>query len=835
MRILRNQPMKWSLLSLFVPLQLAIFLASAQSVSGQVSVLTWHYDNQRSSVNQNETLLTPANVNSKTFGELYAQPVDGYIVGHALYVPGLYLPPAPTVQNSGVHNVVFVATMHDSVYAFDADMPSLGPLWMTSLFDYGPAGATTVNPYIKGCNDEISYAEVGIVSTPVIDPDTNTMYLVAETYENSQVVHRLHALDITSGVELSGWPVRITANYVSNGQNNLFLDAGQLNRPGLLLANGHVYIAWAAPSCNVADEGWIMSYNATTGAQEGVFDTEPGSRWAGIWQRGAGLSADSDGNIYGESGEGRFVYGTNFPISIIKLCQIGTGQCGMGQIDPGIMVADWFAPYNESSLSGADMDLNTGVLVLPDQPGLNPHELIASGKEGTVYVLNRDNLGQFCSTCTADTTDTQIIQELPKEVGTGPGIPIFFNGTVYFDGANKVSAYALNNGVLQKPPKTVSFITTFAKGHGLITSNGATNAIYWSLANNVLRAIDATTLRILYTSIQAPNQRDVVPPLAHFAGPIEADGKVFVGTQTSLIVYGLLPHLTSAAGNNQSSAVATTIAITARIVDQYSGNPYAGVSVTFSDSGKGGTFSNSIVTTDVNGNASTNYTLPTKTGTYTLTATASGYGEATFSETAAPGPPQLRYQSGMTQTTGLQTTFPSPLVATVSDQYHNPIPGVAVSFSDGVAGGQFSVDSATTNQLGHASVSYTTSTKAGQLVITASSAGLNSIRYIEKVTPGPANNIVAVLGNNQKGLSSTLLGKALMVKVTDQYGNAVPGTSVTYSDNGAGGSFSANPVVTNSSGNASVQYTTPATVGPVPIFATVTGVSTPAQFTVTVQ
>ena len=320
-RALRNRQTKWGSLPLFVLLQLAIFMASVQLAGAQVSVLTWHYDNQRSSVNSNETLLTPANVNTKSFAQLYTQPVDGLITGQPLYVPGLNLLPGPKVQNSGIHNVVFVATMHDSIYAFDADNPALGPLWETSLFDYSPAGATSVDPNIKGCNNEIGYEEVGIVSTPVIDPGTNTIYAVAETYENSQVVHRLHALDITSGLELSGWPVTITANYVLNGQNNFFPDQDELNRPGLLLANGHVYIAWAGPACNVVDEGWIMSYNAATGAQEGVFDTEPGSYWGGIWQRGAGLSADSDGYIYAESGEGRFVPGTSFPMSVIKLSQ----------------------------------------------------------------------------------------------------------------------------------------------------------------------------------------------------------------------------------------------------------------------------------------------------------------------------------------------------------------------------------------------------------------------------------------------------------------------------------------------------------------------------------
>jgi len=707
--------------------------------------------------------------------------------------------------------------MHDTVYAFDADNPAVGPLWMTTIFNYSPPGATTVDPMIKQCDNGTAWAEVGIVSTPVIDPSTNTMYLVAETYENSQVVHRLHALDITSGLEMPGWPVTITANYNFNGHNNRFLDQDQLNRPGLLLANGHVYIGWGGPSCNVVDQGWIMSYNATTGGQEGVFDAEPGTYWASFWQKGASLSADSEGNIYGETGEGSTVApGTNFGTSVIKLSQIGTD----------LAIADWFTPYDAQYLFNQDLDLNTGVLVLPDQPGPYPHELIVTGKQGTVYVLNRDDMGQLCSWCL--TTDSQIIQELPTAVGTWSGTPVFWNGTVYFDGGNTLSAYTLSNGILLTPPATLHFQ---GGGNSLITSDVTAGALYWSIGSNVLQAIDPTILKILYTSNQAPNKRDVLPPLAHFVGPIVADGKVFVGTQTSLVVYGLLPQLISAAGNTQTSAVGTTVAITAQAVDPYSGNPYAGVSVTFSDGGKGGMFSNSVVTTDANGNASTNYTLPKQPKTCTLTATSIGSVSTTFLETAVVGPPKfLIRQSGSPQTAGILTTFPSALVATVQDQYHNSVPGVAVSFSDGGVGGQFSANPVTTDQLGHASVSYTTSTKAGSLTIKVSSTGLASVGYPETVTPGPATNIAIVSGNNQTGAPSTTLSKVLVVKVTDQYGNVVPGASVTYVDNGAGGSFSANPVVTGSQGTASVSYATAATPGTVSISASATGVSNAAQF-----
>ena len=511
------------------PLVLAVF--------GQLPVTTWHYDNARTSANAWETRLTPSNVNSTSFGKLFTDPVDGFIIGHPLYLPNVSIP------GQGVHNVVYVCTMHDSVYAFDADNGNPTALWTTSIFNYSPAGATTVPATVKK-ETGIGWTEVGIISTPVIDPATGTLYLVAETYENANVVHRLHALDVTTGQEKFGGPTTIAATYTLKGTTTTFVDLYQINRPGLLLANGHIYIGFGSNCCNDYSQGWILSYNAATLQQEGTYTPEPGKTLASIWQKGAGLSADSTGNIYSETGEGFYSAGTNLSISVLKISQFGTT----------LALVDWFTPYNRQDLSDKDRDLNNAPLILPDQPGPYPHELIAEGKEGTIYVLNRDNMGQFCSNCT--TADTQIVQEIPQGAARS-GTPVYWNNTVYFTGASSpVSAYSISSGALVVPP-SVQSIQVGGGGHAIITANGSSNGILWFInGGGPLWAMDAITLQTLYTTNEAANGRDTMPPLAHFATPIAADGKVFVGTQNSLVVYGLLSGSAALRGDGQLAKVA---------------------------------------------------------------------------------------------------------------------------------------------------------------------------------------------------------------------------------------------------------------------------------------
>ena len=247
--------------------------------------------------------------------------------------------------------------------------------------------------------------------------------------------------------------------------------------------------------------------------------------WAAIWQQGAGISADPSGRVYADSGEGSFSAGLDLPVSIFGVAQ-GTRQLSLSQ---------WFTPYNWQALNTADADLNNAVLILPTQTGLHPYEAVTAGKRGTIYLLDRENMGHICSTCTAG--DTQIVQELINAVPES-GSPTFWNKTLYFTGGAAVEAYKVSQGLQVSPP---SVTQVAGGGHTIITANG-TEGILWSLSTaGVLWAMDARTLKVLYTSRKAALTRDVVPTTAHFATPMAADGKVFIGTRTSLVVYGLLP------------------------------------------------------------------------------------------------------------------------------------------------------------------------------------------------------------------------------------------------------------------------------------------------------
>jgi hypothetical protein len=506
---------------LLIAIILFVF-AGMTVVQAQVAVTTWHYDNARSGANPNETILTSQNINSTQFGKLFTQPVDGAIIGQGLYLPSI------TIPGSGVHNVVYVATMNDSVYAFDADSASGAnsqPLWQTSFLING---AAPVPIKLQKCGGTTLWTEVGIVSTPVIDPVAGTLFVVAKTYENSTFVHRLHALDVTTGLEKTGSPVVITASYQSGSQNDVFADAMQVNRPALLLENGNIYIAFGSNGCRGdQEEGWVVSYSTATLQPQGAFDVEPGESAAAIWMRGGGLSADSQGNIYGATGDGPFAAGTNFGQSVLKFSQSG------GSLE----LADWFTPYNEAYLDQNDMDMSEPVLVLPNQKGKYPHLMATLGKEGTIYLLNRDNMGHFCATCTQ--SDTQIVQELPT-LAPEPGALAFWNNTLYAAAAGSpIKALALNKGKLATTPFAQSVKTD--NGHSpIVTANGTTSGILWQLSGSTLCAYDAVSLQRVYTSSHAPNNRDQIPTLPHFASFFVANGKLYVGTNDSLVVFGLL-------------------------------------------------------------------------------------------------------------------------------------------------------------------------------------------------------------------------------------------------------------------------------------------------------
>ena len=688
----------------------------------QTNVVTFHNDAARTGQNTTETVLNPGNVNTAQFGKLFSYPVDGYIVGQALVMSNVSIP------NQGTHNVVYVGTMNDTLYAFDADSnagSNAAPLWTVS-FTNPAAGVTAVPVQDLSCTPTTSFREMGIEGTPTIDSNTGTLYVVVKTLENGAFVNRIHALDITNGAEKLGGPV-VVAGSVNGASGPVpFIDFKQMTRPALLLSNGTLYVTFGSLGCNGGGvHGWVMSYDATSLQQTGIFCTTPNvGGGAGFWQGGGGPAADEDGNVYAQTADGTFdgnTGGGDYGDTLLKLSLQPTG----------LFLNDYFAPYNQATLKSLDQDLGSGgVLVLPDQPGLYPHLMVGGGKGGTLYLLNRDNLGQYCNGCTSD---PQIVQEIPS-FGSLKSTSAYWNNTVFAAGGNGITAFSLEGGFLT-PITSSSKLGSLSSP--VISANGNTNGILWAMNSNILYAFNALNLSTpLYTS-NASGPRDVLDKLAHFGPMTEANGKVYVGTTTQLVVFGLFPGLTPTEGNNQSGAANTTLSIPIQVQDinPYSGVVTPGVTVTFSDGSKGGTFSNPTAVTDGNGFASTTYTLPKRALLYTITATAPGVSSAQFKETSLPAAAsRLGSVSGNGQSEPVSTALDLPFVVSVLDPFGNVIPNYTVNFSDGGAGGTFSATSAVTNAMGRASVSYTTPATAKTVKVTASATGLSSVVFTVTVT-----------------------------------------------------------------------------------------------------
>ncbi len=528
----------------------------ALGASAQTSVLTQHYDNGRTGQNTAETALTPTNVNSTLFGKLFALGVDGQVYAQPLYVPGV------AISGQGTHNVVYIATEHDSVYAFDADTGA--KLWKVTLLTNGGTAVPSSDVVALDINPEI-----GITGTPVIDPSTKTLYAVAKSLETGNFVQRLHAIDITSGVEKFGGPVVITAAVPGTGSGSTtgtlaFNSQWENQRPGLLLLNGYVYIGFAAHGDNGPWHGWVLSYNAATLAQAGAWCASPNGIGSGLWGSGAGLAADSlsGSRLFVATGNGDYPVTGNvvptpppapsasvdFGDSIVRLSSTG------GSITP----TDYFTPYNTASLDGADTDLGSGgVLIPPDQTGPYQHILIEVGKQGRIYILNRDAMtsdgSHFCKGCSSD----------PEIVGTVNGngglwaAPAYWNGNVYFVGSGDyLKVYSLSNGMLSASPTSQSASATNYPGSTpVISANGTSNAIVWVVDSSgystqkpsVLRAFDATDVANLYYDSSLTSGRDTLGAAIKFAAPVVANGKVYVGTRTEVDVFGLLSDLPQAA------------------------------------------------------------------------------------------------------------------------------------------------------------------------------------------------------------------------------------------------------------------------------------------------
>ena len=519
---------------------MATLTVNAVTVS-TIDVVTYHYDNLRTGQNLNETILTPANVNSTKFGKLGAFTVDGRVDAQPLYLSAVAMP------SLGTKNVLYVATEHGSVYAFDADSVNGNTgafLWKASVLGSGETSSDD-----RGCG-QVS-PEIGVTATPVIDRTRGAhgaIYVVAMSKDaNGNYFHRLHALDLTTGAELFGGPTLVQAAYPGTGDNssngNVVFDAKQYKeRPGLLQIGGTIYTTWSSHCDARPYTSWVMSYDANTLSQTSVLNLVPNGSEGGIWMAGTAPGADASGNIYFMVGNGDF--GTTLNTSGFP-ANANCGQCYVRLSSSApIKLLDFFTPSNTVSESNADTDFGSGgPLLLPDlldANGITRHLAVGSGKDAIIYVLDRDNMGKFNST--AD----NIYQQISGQIGGVWSKPSYFNNTVYYGAVgDHLKSFPIRSAKLSATPATQSSNSFAYPGTTpSISANGTSNGIVWAVENGstgVLHAYNATNLTSeLYNSNQAPNSRD------HFSDnkyvtPMVANGKVYVGTPNSVVVFGLLP------------------------------------------------------------------------------------------------------------------------------------------------------------------------------------------------------------------------------------------------------------------------------------------------------
>ena len=520
-------------------LVLVTSLGLAFSLKAQVNVTTYQYDNTRVGSNLKEKTLTPSTINSSQFGRLFRQPVDGSIYGQPLYLAHI------KINGKHSHNVVYVATEHDSVYAFDADDSrgaNVNPLWHVSFID--PAKGITSVPAKDYMRCPAITPEIGTTSTPVIDAATGTLYVESMTKESDgntvAYEHHLHALDVKTGKERPGSPVKIEATVPGTGDGSdkvVFTPKNQKQRPGLLLLNGVVYTAWSQ-QCQGLDpyHGWLIGYDSKTLRQVSVFNNTPNGAEASFWDSGAAPAADNSGNIFVAAGNGSFDYDT------------GGGDLGQSYIrlstQHGLKIEDYFAPFDVVHMNRHDIDLgSSGIILLPDEVGsaAHPHLLAGAAKDGRIYLIDRDHMGGHKSD-----SDSQVVQSFTGAITKFVylGKPAYFNGSVYFCGTgNSLKQFPISDGKLETSPRSQTVAQFEYPGCvPTISANGKADAIVWLLeSKGVLRAYDPSNLsNELYDSNQVAT-RDTLGAYVKFSVPIVANGKVYAGTQDALIAYGLLP------------------------------------------------------------------------------------------------------------------------------------------------------------------------------------------------------------------------------------------------------------------------------------------------------
>jgi Bacterial Ig-like domain (group 1) len=814
-------------LSQVVPL-LLVAMMSATAVVGQVAVTTYHNDNSRNGINANETILTTANVNKNSFGKLFSRTVDGQVYGQPLYIPNVPIP------GKGVHNVVYVVTMHDSVYAFDADSPNQSaPLWQVSM---GTPPNNTNG--VCGCLSIDIQGEVGILSTPVIDYASanvaaSTLYVVAETAESGAVVFRLHALDITTGQD------KLNSIVIQGSSNGIaFAPHQQWQRPGLLLLNGAVYIAFGSHQDTTPYHGWLYSYSynsvASTWQQLGVLCLTCGggskAYEGGIWQGGVAPAADAAGNIYVETGNGGFdASNGNYGDSVVKI----NGS--------NLQVLDYFAPSTQAQDDTQDWDLGSSGPVLI--PGTNLG--LAGGKDGKMYVFNTTTglLGQFHTP-----TDT-IAQEWQATFsynssnagGFWGGNYIFYNNTMYgFGERDALKAWSFNPNTLQFNTSAPTSSTSFLVPNSIsddpslgISVNGTTpgSAVLWTTFSTsgskqngtafpgVLQAYDATSVvaPIWVSDGDTNTARDTLGNWAKFAPPTVANGKVYVPTWGSastlsggLDVYGLFGDSSTAPVNLTTEGTADWIHWGDASLNRKAGvSPQisnytvvgGGTPLTFPDDLRSLSWTDGAPTASNTGDTNGVYVGPLGQG-FSFTAPADTTPRTLVVHVGG-------YLSGGTFTAHLSDGSSPDIIDTT--------PLVGPTVNSGKYDRNYTIPYAAASAGQTLTVTWVMSAGAGDGNVTLEAAALQ----------GPSMNASA--GTPQIAPVSTAFATALQATVTDSTGNPISGVSVTFTAPGTGpsGKFGASLtaiVTTNVSGIATAPVFTANTLaGPYTVTATASG------------
>jgi outer membrane protein assembly factor BamB len=514
--------------------------AAAMTIAPDVT--TWHYDLARDGLDSQETILTPSNVNSTQFGKLALIPTDGKVDAQPLFL-------ANVVIANTLHNILYVATEHASVYAFDADTGT--QLWHTSAL-----GNNETTSDDHGCSQITP--EIGITSTPVIDRKSGangTLFTVAMSKDSAGLYHqRLHALDLTTGAELSGSPTEISATYPGTGDNSqngnvVFNPSQYAERAALLLLNRNLYTTWTS-HCDIGlYTGWVIAYSESSLQQTAVLNLTPNGHEGSAWMAGAGMAADSNGFIYLLDANGTFdttLDNNGFP----SKQDFGNAMLKLSTANNKLTVADYFESANGIDDSSRDLDLGSaGALLLPDQTdsnGVVHHLIVGGGKDTNIYVADRDNLGKYNPSSTSN-----VYQQLSGAVtGMIYGSPAYFNGVLYYaaDG-DSLKAFPITNAHVATSAFSASSVHfPHPSATPTISANGTQNGIVWALEAGtnspaVLHAYDPANLaHEFYNSNQAASSRDSFGNGNKFIAPLVVNGKVYVGTQNGVAVFGLLSH-----------------------------------------------------------------------------------------------------------------------------------------------------------------------------------------------------------------------------------------------------------------------------------------------------